>query len=371
MNTTTSTTAPDYGERRLSVELTNICNLHCSYCLRDEEALYHTPANFLPVALLEKIVNRAREVMKITHVGFTGGEPTLHPHFEQIVNMCASRGVSVSFVTNGWHFNRVWPTVKAHRDSISTIAFSLDGATQAEHDYWRGEGSFVRLVKALACCYGNGIPFGIKTTLRRDVIPRIEGIALFAARMGASQLTFGHVMPTTTHSEDNEMLTTDQRIQSEQEIANLARIFKMKIALDVGYFNIDPSVPCSPLAGASANVDYRGRLSLCCNLSGYRGAAVAEDVVADLNSEDFSSAYERLSELAVAQTQTRATHLIKLAAAGINPDTYSASPCLFCLDTFGKLPWRHKPESCVTAERSLPVIQACDQAEKINTSVGI
>ena len=371
MNTTTSTTAPDYGERRLSVELTNICNLHCSYCLRDEEALYNTRANFLPVALLEKIVNRAREVMNITHVGFTGGEPTLHPHFEQIVNMCANRGVSVSFVTNGWHFDRVWPTVKAHRDSISTIAFSLDGATQAEHDYWRGEGSFVRLVKALARCYGNEIPFGIKTTLRRDVIPRIEGIALFAARMGASQLTFGHVMPTTAHSEDHEMLTTDQRIQAEQEIANLSRIFKMKISLDVGYFNLDPSVPCASLAGASANVDYRGRLSLCCNLSGFRGAAGEEDVVADLNVEDFSSAHKKFSDLAISQTETRATHLSKLATAGTKPDTYSASPCLFCLDSFGKLPWRHSSESTVTGERSLPVIQARDQAEAISTSARI
>ena len=30
----------DYGAPRLIVELTNICNLHCSYCLRDEDARY-------------------------------------------------------------------------------------------------------------------------------------------------------------------------------------------------------------------------------------------------------------------------------------------------------------------------------------------
>ena len=41
------------------------------------------------------------------------------------------------------------------------------------------------------------------------------------------------------------------------------------------------------------NVDFRGRLSLCCNLSGYRGAAEELDVVADLNVESFDSAYSK------------------------------------------------------------------------------
>ena len=70
--------SPDYGPRRLTVELTNVCNLHCSYCLRDEDALYHSPANFLPVDLFARIARDARDVMGIEHVMFTGGEPTLH-----------------------------------------------------------------------------------------------------------------------------------------------------------------------------------------------------------------------------------------------------------------------------------------------------
>ncbi|MEO8257914.1 MAG: hypothetical protein ABI868_11265 [Acidobacteriota bacterium] len=51
MNALAPPRVPDYGPRRLTVELTNVCNLHCSYCLRDEDALHHNPANFLPVAL--------------------------------------------------------------------------------------------------------------------------------------------------------------------------------------------------------------------------------------------------------------------------------------------------------------------------------
>ncbi len=344
----------DFGPRRLSIELTNICNLHCSYCLRDEDALYNTSANFLPLELLETVFNRATEVMGLTNVSFTGGEPTLHPQFMQVLDVAAAKGLKFSFVTNGWHFERVWPAVVAHRDSITNVAFSLDGPTQEEHDSWRGEGSFVRLVHAFSRCYGNGVPFNFKVALRRDTVARLDEIALFAARMGASNLNFAHVLPTSHEAENATALTVEERKRTEQEIANLSRIFKMKIGLDVGYYNVDPAPPCSPLAGVSANIDYRGCLSLCCNLSGFRGAVGQHDVVADLTTEDFGSAYERLSMLASQQLESRTRRLKMLAEQGIEPDLYVSSPCLLCLDTFGKLPWREYADSGTV--RSLPVL---------------
>ena len=340
-----------FGPRRLSIELTNICNLHCSYCLRDEDALYHTPANFLSIELLETIFKRSREVMGVTNLGFTGGEPTLHPKFRQVFDAASNENLKFSFVTNGWHFERIWPTVLAHRGSITHIAFSLDGATREEHDHWRGAGSFVRLVKAFSRCYGNNIPFNFRVTLRRDTVPKLDQLALFAARMGAASLSFSHVFPT---SPEEVELDPDERARAEQEIANLAKIFKMRIELNVGYYNIDPSAPCSPLAGVSANVDYRGYLTLCCNLSGYRGAAGENDVIADLHKEDFASAYERLKAVADGQREARAAQLSALAEQGTAPDLYAASPCLFCLDSFGKLPWRATVGT--KGVRALPVL---------------
>jgi MoaA/NifB/PqqE/SkfB family radical SAM enzyme len=346
----------DFGPRRLSIELTNICNLHCSYCLRDEDALYHTPANFLSLQLLETIFNRATDVMGLTNVGFTGGEPTLHPEFTQVLDLAAAKRLKFSFVTNGWHFDRVWPAVVAHRDSITNVSFSLDGPTREEHDHWRGEGSFIRLAGAFSRCYGNGVPFNFKVTLRRDTVSRLDEIALFAARMGASYLSFAHVLPTSNEVENSTGLTVEERRRAEQEIANLSRIFKMKIGLDVGYHNLDPAPPCSPLAGVSANIDYRGWLSLCCNLSGFRGAVGQGDVIADLNTEDFGSAFEKLSRVASAQLEARAKRLTMLAEQGVAPDLYASSPCLLCLDTFGKLPWRGDSTGAGAEIRSLPVL---------------
>lgn len=332
----------DYGPHRLSVELANICNLHCSYCFRSEDNLYNHHAEFFPLELLRRIIDEAREAAQITRVNFTGGEPTLHPQFSQILETVGNADLRASFVTNGWHFERTWPALHANRKAVSHVAFSLDGVDRETHDGWRGAGSFDRLIRAFSRCYIAQLPFAIKIVIRRDLVDQLERIAIFAARMGAAALNFVHVMPTSSSFESDVALTREEQRAAEEEIALLARIFKMKIGIDVGYYNIDEQrAPCSPLAGNSMNVDYRGRLSLCCNLSGFRGAAAEEDVVADLNVESFSSALAKLRSVAGAQLEKRKNALVTLRAKGVEPDLYVGSPCLFCLQSYGKIPWHN------------------------------
>src|ERR1044071_2650145 len=296
----------DYGPRRLSVELANICNLHCSYCFRADENLYSPHAEFFPIGLLRRVVSEARTVANITQINFTGGEPTLHPQFAETLSTIADAGLTVSFVSNGWHFDRVWPAIQANRAALSHVAFSLDGVTRETHDRWRGPGSFDRLVQAFSRCYMSNLPFGLKIVIRRDLVDQLEQIAIFAARMGAASLHFVHMMPTSNTVADDSALSLEEQRVAEQEIAILARIFKIKIGIDVGYYNIDEErPPRSPLAGTSMNIDYRGRLSLCCNLSGFRGADGKEDIIADLNVESFAEAYVKFMSLADAQSQRR------------------------------------------------------------------
>jgi MoaA/NifB/PqqE/SkfB family radical SAM enzyme len=329
----------DYGPHRLSVELANICNLHCSYCFRSEDNLYSHHAEFFPVELLRRIVSEARIAANITRVSFTGGEPTLHPQFAAILDTIADAELQASFVTNGWHFERVWPALSNHRRAVSHVAFSVDGIDRETHDRWRGNGSFDRLIRAFSRCYMSQLPFAIKIVVRRDLVDQLEQIAIFAARMGAAALNFVHVMPTSSGFENDLALNRDEQRAAEEEIAILARIFKMNIGIDVGYYNIDEQrAPCSPLAGKSMNVDYRGRLSLCCNLSGFRGGAAEPDVVADLNVESFASALVKQRELASAQLQKRKEALATLRANGTTPDLYVGSPCLFCLQCYGNIP---------------------------------
>ena len=352
--------ARDYGPPRLIVELTNVCNLHCDYCLRDEDALYNPQAAFFSVELLARLMREAREEAGVRVLMFTGGETTLHPRFGEVLRAVAAEGFKCSFVTNGWHFERVWPALRDSREAVTHVAFSLDGATREAHDRSRGQGSFVRLVRAFSRCRAAGLPFVVKSVIRRDTATQLEQLALFAARMGAAGISYVHLLPTSGVLEDTQALERAERNAAEQEVAALARILRMRVSLDVGYFDADPAAPCSSLACASFNVDYRGRLTLCCNLSGYRGAAGEPEVVADLNVESFASAAARLRRLASAQLARRAEALAGFVESGRQLDLYVGSPCLFCLQSFEKIPWR--AEGLKSSARSLPVMQGAPLA---------
>lgn len=329
----------DFGPPRLTVELTNRCNLHCSYCLRDEDALHRDPAVFLPASVFARIIREARDLMGVEHVVFTGGEPTLHPRFDDVLEAVAHLALTCSFVTNGWHFDRVWPLLTGHRTTVTHVAFSLDGTSRETHDRWRGRGSFERVVRACSRCWAGRFPFNVKVAIRRDTEPELERFAMLAARLGAAGLSFAHVMPTSRAVDDALSLTLDERAAAEREIALLARVFRMRIGIDVGYYNARPAPPCAPLGGFSANVNYRGQLSLCCNLSGFRAAQGDPDVVGDLNREPFGVALGRLRRLAAAQSERRLAALAALEATGTKADLTTGSPCLFCLRTLEKTPW--------------------------------
>ena len=63
----------DYGPRRLSVELANICNLHCSYCFRSDENLYSSHAEFFPLTLLERVIGTSGLLRETALVAVSGG----------------------------------------------------------------------------------------------------------------------------------------------------------------------------------------------------------------------------------------------------------------------------------------------------------
>lgn len=318
----------------LTVELVNLCNLRCSYCVRDDDALHHHKAEYLAPAFLRRILAEARQTMDLQWVSFTGGEVTLHPNFAEMLDVVAEAGLHCSFITNGWHFDRVWPEIKQRRATMRSIAFSLDGATTETHDRWRGKGSFARVMKAFAQCHFHDMPFIVKVALRRDTVPQLEALAMLVARLGAAALHFIPFVPTDAQFAAEHMLLFDEQRQAEQEIAVLGDIFKMPIGIDVGYVNTDPAPPCNVLLRRSANIDYRGRLTLCCNLSGFRGGAETNDIIADLTSETLTDAHPRLTAIIEQQVERRRTALVNA-----EKDLYTASPCLFCLRSFGKLPW--------------------------------
>ena len=179
------------------MELANICNLHCSYCFRSDDNLYSSHAEFFPLDLLRRVIGEARAAAQHHADQFHRRRADSSSALCRNARIIGNAGLTVSFVTNGWHFERVWPALQANRAAVSHVAFSLDGV-DARRSRSLARQRIVRSFGARVYALLHvELPFAIKIVIRRDLVDQLEQIAIFAARMGAASLNFVHVMPTS------------------------------------------------------------------------------------------------------------------------------------------------------------------------------
>lgn len=319
---------------RIGIELNNVCNLDCTHCFR---SIYRGEGDkselFFSLDLLEKILVEAKP-LGYRHIAITGGEPPMHPRFGEALDLIATHGFTFHFLTNARNFQK---TVKAvstplRRSKLNGITFSLDGATAATHDKIRGHGSYREVVTAIALCQAAGIQANIITTVNKANRHEIDQLALLGAHLKVKFQVFGHQTPTEHNMGEDLILPLSEWRAVERDVARVITEFRHEISMAVGFYT-DYFLPrCAPLMLDDLNVDYRGRLTLCCQLSNYRdGAVTGEDVVGDLKQQSFSTALSKLMEL------VKQVHQERLAMANdpLRKDELHY-PCLVCIDRFSK-----------------------------------
>ena len=320
---------------RIGIELNNVCNLDCTHCFR---SIYRGGAEnnkdlFLPLEVLEKILVEAKP-LGYNHVAITGGEPPMHPRFGESLDLIAAHGYTYHFLTNARNFQKTLKAISAplRKSKLSGISFSLDGATEATHDKIRGRGSYREVVTSIAACQALGIDASIITTINKVNRHEIDQLALLGAHLKAKRHIFGHQNPTEHNLGEDLILPLSEWRTVERDIARVMTEFRHQISMAVGFYT-DYYLPrCAPLVMDDLNIDYRGRLTLCCQLSNYRdGDKDGEDVVGDLKKESLAEALNKLMGL-VAKV-----HRERLAMANDPQQKEKLHyPCLVCVERFKK-----------------------------------
>ncbi len=129
----------------VTVELTNICNLKCTYCtsplgLRPRGYMSDETFNALERSLADMKVERVRVV--------GNGESTLHPRFQDYVTRLAAAVPHVSVLSNGnWKRERVGHTMLDA--NVRLMEFSADGGDAEAYERSRVGGDFERFVRNL------------------------------------------------------------------------------------------------------------------------------------------------------------------------------------------------------------------------------
>ncbi|MET8265063.1 GTP 3',8-cyclase MoaA [Micromonospora arida] len=117
-----------YGRvaRDLRVSLTDKCNLRCTYCMPAEGLPWLAGPELLSDEEIVRLVRVAVELLGVTEVRFTGGEPLIRPGLVDIVTAVAALEPRprVSLTTNGIGLDRLAPTLRAV--GLDRVNVSLD-----------------------------------------------------------------------------------------------------------------------------------------------------------------------------------------------------------------------------------------------------
>lgn len=165
----------------LAIELTDRCNLRCLHCYRSSTC----EGIFIEKDKLFKIV----EVLTkkgLRMVELTGGEPTLHPNFIEILSYLLSKLELVAILTNGTTIEeQVYKFLKINSDKL-LINVSLDSSTPEFHDKFRGvKGSWEKACKIIAKLSNDGFIVRVAMSIALENMMDVENTLLLAKKLGA------------------------------------------------------------------------------------------------------------------------------------------------------------------------------------------
>jgi len=158
----------------VGIGLTNACNLACAHCYRDLDRIDH-----LTLAQVQYIC----QAIPVDAVGMGTGENVLNPEFGPIVRYLHQRGVKLSIASNGYTLTTIPADVlRAFHD----VEVSIDFASEAEQDAFRGPGNWRLVHQAMERCHHLGIEVSILATLMRTNYDQVDRMVALARRNGVN-----------------------------------------------------------------------------------------------------------------------------------------------------------------------------------------
>ncbi|HEX8984033.1 MAG TPA: radical SAM protein [Bryobacteraceae bacterium] len=133
-----------------NVDLTNRCNLTCPVCFANANAagyLYEPSLDHVR-RMLEAL--RAERPVANRIVQFSGGEPTIYPHFFEVLKMAKDLGFShLQAATNGIMFTDLEFAMKAKEAGLHTLYLQFDGVCEDAYMRTRGEALLEKKMQAI------------------------------------------------------------------------------------------------------------------------------------------------------------------------------------------------------------------------------
>jgi len=167
----------------VSYAVTGQCNLKCRHCYSDstEGPAPGELSTEEAKGLLDDIAGWGIRLLI-----FDGGEPLCRGDFLELAAHASGRGMRTVIGSNGTLIDDGM-AARLRAAGVMAVQISIDGATAATHDWFRGvEGAFERALGGARACKAAGLPFQFGMTIRRGTLDELPGMLALAVESGAT-----------------------------------------------------------------------------------------------------------------------------------------------------------------------------------------
>ncbi len=236
-----------------NVDLTNRCDMRCPVCFANAAAMgYITEPGLDQVrAMLETLRNRKPVPCKV--VQFSGGEPTCHPQFIEILQMAKGMGFEhIQIATNGKNMSDLDFARRCREAGLASLYLQFDGVTDEVYSKTRAEKDLLRVkLQVLEVCREVGLRVVLVPTIIRGLNDHHVGAITRFACDNSDVVTGVSFQPVCFTGRISEKDRTEQRYT----ITDLALDIEGQtsgLMPSVNWFPLGATQPLSKLSEAFA-----------------------------------------------------------------------------------------------------------------------
>ncbi|HUP02101.1 MAG TPA: radical SAM protein, partial [Gemmatimonadota bacterium] len=235
----------------LTVDLTNRCNMMCDPCFMDANQVGFV--HELEWDDIKEILDNALEIKprRQMSVQFSGGEPTLSPHFLRAIRYAREIGFnSVQCATNGVEFAKSFEFAKQAADAGLRFAYlQFDGIGNDANSHRKVGNLFDVKLKAIDSLYNAGVQIVLVTTLVNGINNDQVGPIIRFALDNPKKIAFVSFQPVSFTGRDDE-ITDERRMRQRYTLSHMALDVKRQVGMT------EPTRDWFPLSLMGAFADF-------------------------------------------------------------------------------------------------------------------
>lgn len=153
-----------------NIDLTNRCDMVCPVCFANANAMgYITEPSVDQIRQMLKTL-RDRKPVPCKVIQFSGGEPTIHPNFVEIVKMAKEMDFSqIQIATNGKNLSDYDFAKRCHEAGLNSLYLQFDGVTKDVYKKTRGEDVLETKLQCIEVCRKVGLRVILVPTIIRGI----------------------------------------------------------------------------------------------------------------------------------------------------------------------------------------------------------